>query len=410
MKKKKKINKLYYALMKVPAGFVGRVIFKRKFLRNEIKDVQGAAVVIGNHQAALDFTTLVTATKRQMTFVISDSFYNTLPFKKYMNRIGVIPKQQFQTSLNEVSRMRATVKDGGILMVYPAGLMSEDGLSTPIPATTYKFLQWLGADVYAARTSGTYFCTPKWSKKMHPGRTYMDVYKLIDKDELAAMSEAEIKERVDGALLFDAYREQETLMVKYKGASNIEGLENVLYACPHCEREFTVRAKDKSTLYCTACGFAHTADDYGFLHNTGSVGDEIRYVSDWSRLIYERTRKLIVAGEVSTLSAETKLQTILHKKKKYVDVGCGTVTLTPEKFIIEGTVSGEEIRREIPLSSFASIPFKPGCRIEVQDGNTTYRCVLTDGRLAAKFVNMVELFYEKNHSAAACFCDAEKEE
>ena len=98
----------------------------------------------------------------------------------------------------------------------------------------------------------------------------------------------EIKNK-DGALLFDAYREQEKLMVKYRGASNIEGLQNVLYICPHCGKEFTVRVKNKSTLYCTECGFAHTSDAYGFLHNTGGVGDEIRYVSDWSRTVYERT-------------------------------------------------------------------------------------------------------------------------
>ena len=390
-----KSNMTVYRIMKTIANAVANLIFKRKYLRNEVLGKSGAMVIIGNHQAALDFTTAVSITKRHITFVVSDSFYNTLPFKKCMGAVGVIPKQQFQTTLTEISKMRSTVKHGGILMFYPAGLMSEDGLSTPIPHNTYKFLQYLDADVYAARNVGTYFVTPKWSKKIRPGRTLTDVYKIIGKEELADLTEEEIKKRVDSALLFDAYREQEKHMIKYRGCDNIEGLENVLYVCPHCKREFTMRVKNKNTIYCTECGFAHTSDKYGFLHNSGNCGEEIRYVSDWSRMIYKKVGEMIEDGALDTLSAKTEIHMIAYEKKKYVKVGSGTITLTPEKFILEGTIKGEETTVEVSLNTFASIPFKPGSRIEIQCGKLSYRCVLEDGRLAAKFVNMVENYHER---------------
>ncbi len=389
-----------YKIMKALAGCIANVVFQRKYLRNEVKDKDGAMVIIGNHEAALDFATVVGATKRHMTFVVSDSFYNTLPFRKWMEMVGVIPKQQFQTTITEICKMRSTIKRGDILMFYPAGLMSEDGLSTPFPAQSYKFLQYLGADVYAARTAGTYFCTPKWSKKIRPGRTYMDIYKIIDKDELQELTEEQIKERVDGALLFDAYREQEKHMVKYLGGDNVEGLESVLYICPHCNAEFTIKVKNKNTLYCTECGFAHNSDKYGFLHNSGNVGDEIRYVSDWSSIIHKRVGEMIDSGEIVDISAKTKIQTIAYEKKKYVDVGYGTITVTPEKFILEGEINGKETKIEVPLNSFASIPFKPGCRIEIQHNKTSYRCVLDDGKLATKIVNVVETYYERIQEAS----------
>ena len=75
--------------------------------------------------------------------------------------------------------MKAVVEEKGILVIYPAGLMCEDGLSTPIPNATFRFLQWMHADVYMAKTYGTYFCTPKWSKKRRRGRTYLDVYNSL---------------------------------------------------------------------------------------------------------------------------------------------------------------------------------------------------------------------------------------
>lgn len=393
-----KHNMLVYKVAQALSGIIANTVFKRKFLRNEIKNIEGAAVVIGNHQAALDFATMIGATNRHITFVVSDSFFNTLPFKKGMESIGVIPKQQFQTSIKEITKMRTAVNNDDILMLYPAGLMSEDGLSTPFPSSTYKFLQWLDADVYAARTSGTYFCTPKWSGKIRPGRTYMDIHKIIDKSELAKMSPEEIQERVDGALMFDAYREQEKHMIKYAGGDNVEGLENVLYICPHCHKEFTIKVKNKNTLYCTECGFAHTSDEYGFLHNSSGVGDEIRYVSDWSRMISEHVDGMIERGELTEIFSDATIQTILHEKRKYVNVGRAKITLTPEKFIIDGVINGEKSLIEVPITFFASIPFKPGCRIEIQHNKCTYRCVLDDGKLAIKFVNMVEKFYKMNEN------------
>ncbi len=391
-----KHNMLVYKVAQALSGILASTVFKRKFLRNEIKNIDGAAVVIGNHQAALDFTTMIGATSRHITFVVSDSFFNTLPFKKPMELIGVIPKQQFQTSIKEITKMRSAINDNEILMLYPAGLMSEDGLSTPFPSSTYKFLQWLNADIYAARTSGTYFCTPKWSSKIRPGRTYMDIHKIIDKAELANISPEEIQARVDEALMFDAYREQEKHMVKYAGGDNVAGLENVLYICPHCHKEFSIKVKNKNTLYCTECGFAHTSDKYGFLHNSSGVGDEIRYVSDWSRMVSKQIDDLIERGELTELSADATIQTILHEKRKYVNVGRAKITLTPEKFIIDGVINGEKALIEVPTTFFASIPFKPGRQIEIQHNKCTYRCVLDDGKLAMKFVNMVEKFYRMN--------------
>jgi ribosomal protein L37AE/L43A len=208
------------------------------------------------------------------------------------------------------------------------------------------------------------------------------------------MTVAEIQEKIDGALLFDAYREQENLKVKYRGGNNVEGLENVLYICPECKSEFTIHTKNKKTLYCEKCGFAHTSDKYGFLHNTGSTGKEIRYVSDWSRLVYDQIKGQIESGELSELSSRAKIQTIDFKKHKYVTVGCANVTLTPEKFIIAGPINCKWQKIEIPISQFASLPFKPGCRIEIQYNKTTYRCILDDCKLAMKFVDMVKIYYE----------------
>ena len=391
---------LHYRLAQAVCSVFARLFFRRKVLRNEIRDAKGPYVVIANHQAAYDFVSLIGLTKRPMSFVISNSFYNSLPITGFLKRMGVIPKQQFQTTVTDMKNMKAVVDAGQPLVIYPAGLMCEDGLSTPIPTATYKFLKWLNVDIYAARISGTYFAMPKWSKGFRPGETYLDVYKLIAAEDLAAMDLDSIRERVDGALKYDAYREQEHWMVKYKKGSNIQGLEHVLYVCPHCGAEHAMQVRDGSTIFCTQCGYEQVSDEYGFLHNEKGLGPEIRYVSDWSKMIYRQMQDQVENGTVAVLSADTKIHMIDYKRHRFVEVGQGSVCLSREGFRISGILNGEAVDMHISADGLPTLPFSPGKYFEVQDGKNIYRCVLEDGRLVMKFINLVKILYQLRHPAA----------
>ena len=389
-----KPNLFYYRLAQVASYIVANCVFKRQILRNEIKDAKGPFVVIANHQAAYDFVNLIGACKRPMSFVISNSFYQSLPIQGILDKIAVIPKQQFQTTTSDLKKIRAVIQAGEPVVIYPAGLMCEDGLSTPIPAATYKLFKWLGVDVYMAKTCGTYFAMPKWTSGFRPGKTTLDIYKLFDKKDLETMDMETIRQKTEEALLFDAYREQERLLVKYKKGSDLRGLENVLYACPHCGSEFSVIVKEGNSLYCESCGYSQRSDEFGFLHKASEHGQEIRYVSDWSKHIFSKLKEKLSKGEETVLSAKTAIHMVDSKKKKYVPVGTGTLTLSPERFLIEGTLKGKEISLTIPIAAFPTLPFSPGKHMEIQDGQTIYRCVLEDGRTVMKFINMVKAFHQ----------------
>ena len=384
----------HYRIAQGVSWLVSTFVFHKKVLRNEIRGKKGPFVVIANHQAALDFVNLIGATGQPMRFVISKSFFSTLPVKGFMTKMGVIPKQQFQTSATDLKKMKTAINQGQPVVIYPAGLMCEDGLSTPIPAATYKFLKWLDADVYVARSRGTYFVMPKWAKGLRPGRTYMDIYKLFSREDLKGMDLEEIRAKTNDALLFDAYREQDTHPEKYCKNHVIQGLENVLYLCPNCGGEFTMEVREGSTIACTACGFAQESDRFGFFHKTGGPGLEVRYVSDWSRLIHRDLTRKISDGRVTDISAGTDFYMIDEKKNKFAPVGAGVVTLNREGFRLEGRIRGEEVDIHVPIGNVPTLPFSPGRHLEVQDGPDIYRCVLQDGKQVMKFINMVKIFYE----------------
>ena len=389
---------LHYRLAQMVCWSYSQFVFRPRILRNEIRDVQGPYVVIANHQAAYDFVNLITLTKRPMSFVISNSFYSTLPIAGFMEKMGVIPKQQFQTTVEDMKNMKAVTDTGQPLVIYPAGLMCENGLCTPIPSATYKFLKWLNVDVYVARTKGTYFAMPKWGKGVRPGRTYLDVYRLMSAEELSQLSMDEVRQKTDEALLFDAYEEQEELRVRYAGGRNIAGLENVLYMCPCCGEEHTMRVRNRSTIFCTACGYEQTCDEYGFLHNEKGQGPELRHVSDWSRMIQERLLHLVEEGQISRVTADVDVQLLDYQKHKFVDAGQGSLTLEKDRFVIQGQLHGEQTQLEISAEGLPALPCSPGRYLEIQEGKTIYRCVFRDGNLVMKFIDLLKIFYQLRHT------------
>ncbi len=385
---------LHYRTAQAASWLVSKMVFRRKFLRNEIKSKKGPFVVIANHQAALDFVNLIGATNRPMSFVISNSFYSSLPLKKFMDRMGVIPKQQFQTTVSDMKRLKAVVDAGEPLVLYPAGLMCEDGLSTPIPGATYKFLKWLDVDVYVARTTGSYFVMPKWAPNLRPGRTYMDIYQLFSAEELKQLDVGEIRRRTDEALLFDAYAEQQAHRIRYSGGADLRGLENVVYMCPHCEAEYSIRVEGKDTLRCDDCGFAHRADATGLLENSGTCNTHVPHISQWSRLIMEKVQAQLASGALEALSASVEIQMIASGTTKFQPVGEGTLTLSAQGFCYEGSLNGKLWTLQLPIGGYPTLPFKPGKYLEIQDGSTIYRCVLKDGRQVMKFIHLLKLLHQ----------------
>jgi hypothetical protein len=157
---------------------------------------------------------------------------------------------------------------------------------------------------------------------------------------------------------------------------------------------------DSDRLRCSACGYELQSDEYGFLHKSCAKGEEIRYVSDWSRLIYNRLKEKILSGAQDSLNCQTVIRMIDYDRKKFVDVGQGTLTLDRSQFTITGHIRGEEVDLTIPIAGVPTLPFKPGKYLEVQQGSDIYRCALSDGPMVMKFINMLKIFHELGNKKA----------
>ena len=400
MKKKKnykKPNWFIYYIYKLICKFLAKFKFNLKVLRNETKGLKGPYVIIANHEAVIDFINIA-ATVKKAHFVISYSFYHSLPIQPLLKATGVIPKQQFQTSTVDMKAMKAVLDNNMPFVIYPAGLMSEHGTATPIPPSTGKFLKWLGHDVYVAKSTGSYLTSPKWSKIKRKGRINLDIYKLYDKTELKSLSNDELYNRVIQELDFNAYQSQETNPIEYKNGNNIEGLEYVLYKCPKCGKEFTNEVENSDTLICNCCGNQAKANKYGILEKVNEDDVIYNHPCDWAQNIENELYEEIKNNPDYTLEDECEIRMIDYKKHKFVPVGNGNIKLNKEFITLTGTVNSEEITKTFKLNQYPILPFKPNVHFEIQENNDIYRIYLKNSNMATKWVYSIKSAYKINNN------------
>lgn len=392
----RKPSTLAYFLFRTLSKIVSKFLYNPKILRNELKNVDGPFVLLANHESALDVVNIVTQYKGKLNIAFGNNYYYSLPriAQKIADACGVIHKQQFQSHVSDLTEMKEVIKAGGSLLIFPAGLMCEDGLSTPIPEATAPFIKWLGVDVYMARSIGTYFVMPKWSDIKRRGKSKIDVFKAFTAEELKSYSEIEFRNKLDELLYFDAYEDQEIDKFEYKNGDNTKGLENVVYQCPVCKTKYSIVA-DHNHISCTTCGFTQTMDTMGFLH-CGNAEQEVRHVSLWVKWIQEQRSHEI--GEGFSMNLSCKVSVMDGKDIGFRPAGQGKVTLNTTSVILDAVIDGQPRYIEKSIVDFPSLPFVPGKRFEIQDDMLSYRCFPDDPKMVMEWINTLKILHKINYN------------
>ena len=371
----KKPNAFVFAGLKICSWFMNTFCYNLKIEKNELSKVgKGRKIIICNHESKIDFYSIFQASKGMPHIVVSNSFLRSMKIKPLMESVGAIAKNQFQTSFADMNAMKAVVDADRQLIIYPAGLMAEIGTPTPIPKATGKTVKWLDADVYIAKVSGTYLTNPKWAKVKRRGKTFLNVYKLYDREDLYELSDEEVNETICKHLDFNAYEDNLVRGVEYKNGDNLEGLENVLYKCPNCNEEYSVNASG-NVMSCEKCGYSVKGTKLGPLEQNGDIEIVYNMPPKWYEFIEKGVKKEVEQDNFK-LSSNAEFYKINDKKHCFEPAGSGTVTLDRQNFYLKGNVYGKEFEKTIGAGQFPILPFAPGKYFEIQEGKDIFRVYL----------------------------------
>ena len=394
-------NAFLYYTVGLFAGLYFRWILGLRVDRSVIKGIKPPYFVIAGHTSWLDFYTISIALyPRRMNYLGAYNFFRDPVLKFVLGLMGVIPKNQFTNDNQAILKTKYVIEHGGIIGIFPHGCLSNEGRPGGFAAPSIaKLIKTFKIPVVAVQVNGGYLTRPRWTKRVRRGRMDTTVTRIFTGEDLSALSVDAVYRRLISAIDFDDYKWQREHKITFKGRRLAEGAELVLYKCPKCNGENTLRSKG-NTLFCIRCGNQALINNKLFFE----PGTKESIVYDGFDNWYDFQQESLLA-EIHdpdfSITAPTSLLWNEPGKYGYQYMGHGKLSLTRETVIFEGKVFENTEILSFDMRNILMVPFAAGEYFEIANGSDIRRFVLDDVRMMMKWVLAIRIirdeYYEKKN-------------
>ena len=240
-----------------------------------------------------------------------------------MRQIGCIQTKKYSTSPKLLREIKRLLGKGSSILIYPEAGYSFDGTATTMGDSLGKLVKLYGVPVVTCITDGAYLRQPLYNElKKRKLQVTAEVEYLLSPDEIAKLSYQEINARIDEKFSFDAFRSQQERRICIDEPNRADGLNRVLYKCPHCLAEGrTVGLGEK--LSCLACGKEYRLTEYGKMEAL-SGETEFEHIPDWYRWQRQSVKSELEGGRYS-MNLAVEILMMIDSYKLY-HVGEGRLT------------------------------------------------------------------------------------
>jgi 1-acyl-sn-glycerol-3-phosphate acyltransferase len=344
-----------------------------------LRSLTGPYILLANHESFFDFYYISQIAHPRRPSYLVNEYYCTRPILKTMARKGgILAKKLFTRDIAAPVGILRTIRAGWPVVIFPEGRLSPDGRSNPIVEKGAAFYKKLGCDLVLVKIDGAYFASPKWRRRSYRSEISVRVLRVVGKDELRSIPDAELDKLIADTLYNDA---SVSCRNRYPQRDKAVGLEGVLYRCADCGALYTT-VGEGSTLRCTACGRVHTLDrHYRF-------ADAPDTIPGW----YDRIKELERA-ELDRLDLRAAVRTrIFGKGGGPVRKETGECRLTPAGFSYQSA----SVSFEIPIDRLPALAFSCGLEFELyHHGELYYFYPREHPQQAARWALAVDLLAEK---------------
>ncbi len=334
-KRPKKPNIFFRSLLKVVStpdliaiDFECRKVGMEKLGRHE------PCIILMNHSSFIDLKIATNVLyPRPLNIVATlDAFVGK---EWLMRQIGCIPTKKFVFDIGLVRDIRHCLKKlGTSVLMYPEAGYSFDGKATTLPDSLPKFIKMFGVPLVVMQTFGAYHRDPLYNELQNRNvKVSAELRYVLSPAEIEAMSVEEIAKVLEREFSFDSFKWQQENGIKITESFRADGLERVLYKCPHCLAEGQMLGSG-TYITCGNCQKGWELTELGFIKATDGGKTEFDHIPDW--YAWER-EEVIREIEASSYGFEepVDIYMIVNAKGVY-RVGEGTLSHTPEGFHLVG--------------------------------------------------------------------------
>ncbi len=329
----------------LPVGFTYRCHGMERIGKKE------PCLILMNHSSFIDLkiASRIFYPRRYGIVCTSDGFVG-FGMALLMRLIGCIPTKKFVTDVSLVKDMEYMLKKKkASILMYPEASYSFDGKATPLPRKMGVLLKKLGVPVVTVITRGAFARDPLYNCLQKRKVTVSaDVRVLATAQEVKEMTVSQLDALLDEAFGFDNFRWQQENDVRISEPFRADGLNRILYRCPHCEAEGKTKGEG-ITLTCKNCGKIYTLTEFGELE--AADGDPaFTHVPDWYDWQRQVVREELQAGTYR-LETDVDIGIMVDYNAIYM-VGSGKLIHDSEGFQLTGC-EGKLSYRQGPLACYS---------------------------------------------------------
>ena len=355
-------------------------------------------LLLSNHMSFVDFelVSLGTYPHRVNNVVNIDGFYMRAWLLEW---IGAICTRKFTTDLHLVRSIRKVLERGDVLCMYPEARYSPAGTTSYLPESLGMLVKKSKVPVVVALHHGNYLHSPFWNfRKKRKVPLYTTFTKIWDPEDLEKLSVEEINEGLKKALTYDDYKYQKDNGILITEPYRAEGLNKILYQCPHCKTEHKM-SSEGAELFCTECGKRWYLNEDGTLKALEGE-TEFSHIPDWFEWERSEVRAQIERGEY-TFEDDVEVYS-LPRCYKYEPLGFGKLTHNPEQgFVLTGHYRGKDYRiQRMPLQTnrlhveYDFLRIKPFDLVDISTENDSFYCYTTKKDVITKLAFATEEIYK----------------
>ncbi len=312
-----------------------------------------------------------------------------------MRFLGCIPTQKFVSDVSLIRDMEYMLKEKkASVLMYPEASYSFDGTATPLPRKMGVLLKKLGVPVVTVITQGAFARDPLYNcLQKRKVKVSAHVKCLLTAEDIKGKTVRELDELLDEAFSFDNFAWQRENNVHITEKFRADGLERILYKCPHCGKEGGMKGQGIG-LACGHCGKQWELNTLGQLEARDGE-TEFSHIPDWYAWERDQVKQELENGTYG-LDSPVDIGMLVDLKAVRM-VGKGRLQHSVEGFRLTGC-DGKLEYSQGPLACYSLYSdyywYELGDVICIGNQDALYYCFPTDGTPVAKARLAVEELYK----------------
>ena len=291
------------------------------------------ALILMNHSGFTDFE-IAYSMLYPRKFNTVAAFETFMGLEWLMKSIGCFSTRKYITELQLIRDIKhCLTKNKSSVLMYPEAVYTLDGTCVTIPTTLAKFVKMIGVPLCFLKTSGVYLHAPAYGY-LEPRDVpiHAELKYILSPEEIKEKSVEEIQEIINREFAYDEFRWQKDNNVVIDEPFRAEGLDKILYKCPHCQKEGKMQSHG-TQLSCSACGKVWELTELGYLKAIDGE-DYFDHVPDWYRWERECVKAEILDGTYG-FDVPCDIMMIVDTKALY-KVGSGRLSHNVDGFHLRG--------------------------------------------------------------------------